>query len=148
MIEVYSPYLAAIVAGWVLGHGVKYLLDVLKGRKIDPLRELFISGGMPSSHTTAAVSLWTVILLKDGWTSGLFGLATLFALIVAYDAVKVRRSVGEHGRAITEVIAKTKVKVKAPYTAPGHRPIEVVVGALFGLVVGGLVYILTDSWTW
>jgi acid phosphatase family membrane protein YuiD len=79
-------------------------------------------------------------MLKDGIESGLFGLATLFVLIVTYDAVKVRRSSGEQGEAIAKLISETKSKVRIPRAARGHTPFEVVMGGLLGLSVSFIVF--------
>jgi acid phosphatase family membrane protein YuiD len=80
-----------------------------------------------------------VILVKDGWGSGLFALATLFLLIVTHDAVRVRRASGEQGEAIGLLIDETKSKIPHPRAPKGHTPAEVGAGWLLGLVVGALV---------
>ena len=95
-----SAYLIAIVAAWLMAHIIKYTIAALRHQKLDFTHQLFISGGMPSSHAATSVAVWTVVLLIDGPESAVFGLATLITLIVCYDAVKVRRSVGEQGEAV------------------------------------------------
>jgi uncharacterized protein len=139
-----SPYLIAIAVAWFLAHIVKYLVMRAKGKRVDLTKQLFISGGMPSSHATTSVALWTVVLLRDGVSTGLFGLATLVVLIVCYDAVKVRRSSGEQGRAITELIKELKSKVVIPRAAKGHTPLEVIAGSFLGLFIGSLVVLITS----
>lgn len=139
-----TPYLIAIAVSWLLAHAIKYAIARMKGQKVDFTRQLFISGGMPSSHAATSVALWTVIGLKDGVESGLFGLATLFVLIVCYDAVKVRRSSGEQGTALVELIKETKSSVNLPRTAKGHTPIEVFAGAVFGALIGFVVFFATN----
>lgn len=141
----WSPYLIAIVLGWIVAQGAKFLILTVKNRgKID-FRQLYSSGNMPSGHSATSVALLTVIGLKDGVDTGLFGIATLFAAIMMYDAVMVRRSTGEQGAAIHALIKEQKSKVKAPRAAKGHEPLEVAVGALVGLIVGLSVYFLTKS---
>jgi acid phosphatase family membrane protein YuiD len=102
-----------------------------------------MSGGMPSSHSATVVAMATIIGLHDGIGSGLFALSALFALIVMYDAMKVRRSSGEQGEAIRELIKEQKSKVKLPRAAKGHTPMEVIAGASLGFVVGVIVFLLT-----
>ena len=138
-----SPYIIAIVAAWLLAHVVKYVIAFSKGTQLDLTHQLFISGGMPSSHAATSVAIWTVILLKDGVTSGLFGLATFIVLVVCYDAVKVRRSSGEQGEAIEALIKETKSTVRIPRAAKGHTPLEVFAGAIFGTVIGLVVFFAT-----
>ncbi|MBC7943410.1 divergent PAP2 family protein [Candidatus Saccharibacteria bacterium] len=139
-----SPYLWAIVVAWLASHVVKYMTASYKGQKLDFTHQLFISGGMPSSHAATSVAVWTVILLKDGAQSGLFGLATLLVLVVTYDAVKVRRSSGEQGEAIAQLIRAGKSDIRIPRAAKGHAPIEVFAGAIFGAIIGAVVFFATS----
>lgn len=142
-VELFSPYLITIFLAWVGSHLIKYATGSIKNEKQNFRSRLFMSGGMPSSHSTTVVALLTIIGLKDGVGSGLFSIAALFALIVMYDAAKVRRSSGEQGKALHKLIREQKSEVGLPYTTDGHTPIEVTVGAIFGLVIGMLVYFLT-----
>ena len=135
-----SPYILAIVAAWVMAHLIKYIIALKKGTVKDVVDQIFISGGMPSAHATTSVALWTIIMLKDGIESGLFGIASLFVLIVAYDAMKVRRSSGEQGDAIAQLIKESGSKIRLPRSAKGHSPLEVLIGAVLGLGVGYIVF--------
>jgi acid phosphatase family membrane protein YuiD len=134
-----SPYLLAVAVGWVMAQGLKYVFAVLKTRQIGSFRQLYTSGNMPSAHSASVVALATVVGLIDGFGSGLFGLAALFAAIVMYDAVMVRRSSGEQGIALQQLIKVAKSKIVLPRAAKGHTPIEVFVGALLGLLIGIVV---------
>lgn len=139
-----SPYVWAIVAAWLASHLVKYSIATFKGQRLDFTHQLFISGGMPSSHAATSVAVWTVILLRDGIGSGLFGLATLLVLVITYDAVKVRRSSGEQGEAIAQLIRAGKTDIRIPRAAKGHTPLEVLMGALFGALIGFVVFLATS----
>lgn len=141
--EIFSPYIIAIIAGWVIAQGAKYLIMVVKHRSFDHLRQLYLSGNMPSAHSATVVALVVLIGLKDGFNSGLFGLAALLASIVMYDAMMVRRSSGEQGKAIQELIKEQKSKISLPRAAKGHTPVEVVVGALLGAAIGAVVFLAT-----
>ena len=143
--DLISPYLIAIFVAWLGAHIVKYAIGYIKNERRNFSAQLFMSGGMPSSHSTTVVALLTVIGLRDHVDSGLFGLATLFALIVMYDAMKVRRSSGEQGIAIQELIKEQKSKVKIPRAAQGHTPLEVVIGAVFGVLIGVVVFLSTTK---
>lgn len=139
-----SPYLIAIGLAWITAHLIKYSLALYHGKKVDFAQQLFISGGMPSSHTATATSVWLLVGLHEGAQSAIFGVATLVLLIVAYDAVKVRRSVGEQGAAIQALIKLTKnTTLGPPRTARGHTPLEVVAGACLGLTIGLVVFFAT-----
>ncbi|NTW61118.1 divergent PAP2 family protein [Candidatus Saccharibacteria bacterium] len=138
-----SSYLVAILAAWCMAHIIKYIVSKVKKEKHGIRSHLFRSGGMPSSHSASVVALASVIGLKDGFGSGLFGLSVLFAMIVMYDAVKVRRSSGEQGDAIHLMIKELKSNIKLPRSAKGHTPLEVFAGAILGLLVGIVVFFAT-----
>lgn len=139
-----SPYIIAIVAGWLISHAIKYVISRMKGEKLQsPEVYLFRSGGMPSAHTTTAFALLTVIGLIDGVDTGLFGLAILFTLIVMHDAVRVRRSSGEQGAAVRQLIRELKSKIPLPRVAKGHTPLEVIMGAVLGVIIGFVVFFIT-----
>jgi uncharacterized protein len=138
-----SPYLLAVVVGWIAAQGAKYVFAVLRTKDVWQLRQLYLSGNMPSAHTATVVALVTVVAFKDGVESGLFGLGALFASIVMYDAIMVRRSSGEQGLAIQAIIKELKSKALLPRSAKGHTPLEVLVGALLGVAIGTVVFFAT-----
>ncbi len=138
-----SPYLIAVALGWVVAQGLKYVFAVVKHRKFSQLRQLYLSGNMPSSHSATVVALATVAACKDGVDSGLFAVTALFAAVVMYDAVMVRRSSGEQGVAIQQLIKSLKSNVRLPRAAKGHTPLEVLVGALLGVAIGLVVFFAT-----
>jgi len=63
-------------------------------------------------------------------------------MIVITDAMGVRRTAGEEGKAIERIAKKTGVRIGKYHLALGHNPKEVLVGSLIGFVVSVLVYIL------
>lgn len=136
-----SPYLLVVALGWVVAQGLKYLFAVIKTKQIGNFRQFYTSGNMPSSHSACVVGLATVVGLLDGFGSALFGIAFLFASIVMYDAVMVRRSSGEQGLAIQQLIKLGKTNIVLPRAAKGHTPAEVGVGAVLGLIIGLVVYL-------
>ncbi len=141
--EIFSPYIIAILLGWVVAQGAKYLIIAVKQRTFDHVRQLYLSGNMPSAHSATVGALVTIVALRDGVDSGLFAVAALLAGIVMYDAVMVRRSSGEQGAAIQRLIKEQKSRVALPRAAKGHTPVEVVVGALLGLAIGLVVFLAT-----
>ncbi len=144
MLEI-SPYIIAIVAGWTVSQLIKTVIAAFRHRTLSIRGILFVSGGMPSSHSATIIAVWTVILFNDGWMSGLFGLASAVALVFLYDAVKVRRSSGEQGVALSALIKEQKSEVPLPRVAMGHTPLEVVVGSILGFVVGAATVYLTTG---
>lgn len=141
--EILSPYLIAIVAGWVVAQGAKYIIVALKNRNFDHLRQLYLSGNMPSAHSATTVALCVVVGLRDGTGSAIFAVAALLAGISMYDAMMVRRSSGEQGLAIHALIKAAKSNIILPRAARGHTPLEVAVGAALGAVIGIVVFLAT-----
>ena len=138
-----SPYIIAIIAAWLVAQGAKYLIIAVKQRSFKSFRQLYLSGNMPSAHSASVVALCVLIGLRDGFDTGLFGLAALFAGVVMYDAVMVRRSSGEQGMALQSLIKEQKSNVPLPRAAKGHTPVEVLIGAVLGAVIGSVVFLAT-----
>lgn len=138
-----SPYLLAIAAAWVIAQGLKYVFAVLKTKQIGSFRQLYVSGNMPSAHSASVVALATVVGFVDGTETAIFGLSALFAAVVMYDAVMVRRSSGEQGMAIHQLIKLAKSKIVLPRAAKGHTPVEVVAGGVLGFLIGLVVFVAT-----
>ena len=136
---VLSPYIVAIVVGWTISQLIKSIISLFRHKYMGLRSILFVSGGMPSSHSATLMAVWTVILIHDGVGSGLFGLASVVALIVLYDAVKVRRSSGEQGMALIALLKEQKSIIPLPRAAKGHTPLEVLVGSILGVAIGLVV---------
>lgn len=141
--EFVSPYIVAGMAGWIVSQLGKYVVASFKTGKLASLRQLYLSGNMPSAHSATVTAVLVVIGLTDGVGSGLFGLALVFASVVLYDAMMVRRSSGEQGIALTALIKESGKNVPLPRVAMGHTPLEVAVGTLIGFLVGCTVYIVS-----
>lgn len=140
-----SPYILALLLGWVIAQGSKYVAAAIKQRTLRVFDRLYISGNMPSAHSATIVSVATLVGLRDGFNGGLFGLAVAIAAIVMYDAVMVRRSVGEQGETLSKVVAfmQDNTGVTLPKIAKGHTPLEVAVGVVIGVCVGIVVFLTT-----
>lgn len=99
-------------------------------------------GHMPSGHTAFVTSLATTIGILEGWHSPIFGLAFCFAVLVILDALRLRVWMGEHAMYINRLIAKLNLdETEFPHLKEriGHKPEEVVVGALLGISVALLL---------
>ena len=142
MIEA-SPYIVTVVASLVISQALKYVFLVIWGRNLDHMRQWYASGNLPSTHGTSVVALLVVIGLHDGVESGLFGLALLLAVIVMYDTIMLRRSVGDQGRAVQELIKTIKSDIVLPRAAKGHTPLELIAGVLLGALIGTVVFFAT-----
>ena len=140
-----SPYIIAVISAWIIAQGLKYVLSSIRNKSFKRnVRQLYLSGNMPSAHSATVIALLTVIGVKDGIDTAIFAIATLFSSIVMYDAMMVRRSSGEQGKALTELIKENNSKIRLPRVAKGHSPIEVLVGAIIGVAVGCVVIFITS----
>lgn len=137
-----SIYLLTAFTAWLVAETMKYVFSSMKSGQWFSGSSVFHSGNMPSVHTATTVALAVSIGLKDGIDSPVFALAILFMAVVAYDAMGVRRAAGEQGLALRQLLKKDGPK---PYQALGHKPIEVLVGALIGILVSFIIVFLTVS---
>jgi uncharacterized protein len=140
-----SIYLITAALAWALAQLIKYILGALKNGKWFDSSVVLHSGNMPSVHTATVVALVTIIGFKNGIDTSLFALALLFAAVVTYDAMGVRRSSGEQGKSILQAIKNKSMNAKVPYVALGHTKLEVAVGAILGIAVGIFVAFFTST---
>jgi acid phosphatase family membrane protein YuiD len=115
------------------------------------------SGGMPSSHSAGVTSLAAYVGLKRGISTVDFALASVFGLIVMYDAQGIRRQTGEitlrvnsldeeierlAGEPDRQLIDAKNARLREML---GHQPEEVMGGALLGMVMGAFGYFLSEK---
>ena len=128
-------YLLAPFVAWLIAQTVKIVLNASLKQK-HGFSKYFMSGDMPSAHTATVVALTTVISVHEG-PSSLFAVVACFAAITVYDSLVARRSIGEQGAALLRLIETSPfAKDPLPRVALGHKPLEVVVGGLIGVLVG------------
>ncbi|WP_175991265.1 divergent PAP2 family protein [Bacillus sp. Marseille-Q1617] len=139
-----------------LAQGFKIPLHYIKKKEWKP--ELFFqTGGMPSSHSAGVASLTTFIALKKGVKTIDFALSFVFGLIVMYDAQGIRRQTGEltlKVNSLDELVRKAHEKESVEFEEKkpkrlkemlGHQPQEVVGGALLGLIMGTLGFLISKK---
>jgi uncharacterized protein len=145
MIQKYEFLLTPLLS-WMLAQGVKFVLTLRKdGLQI---RDLYASGGFPSSHASLTVSLATIIGLRLGFSSAAFAIAASFAGVVMYDAMGVRRTTGQQTSALKELSHHTNHKLKTAIgRAKGHTPLEVIGGITCGILVALTVYAIDVNYT-
>lgn len=116
---------------------IKLIVFWFKHKKLT-FHDLVVTGGMPSSHAAFVVSLTTIIYLVEG-ASTAFAVSLVLAFIILRDSFGVRRSVGEEGHVLDQILKKLKIKTKIYYSL-GHTPLQVLVGSLIGFSVAVLVF--------
>jgi uncharacterized protein len=126
------------VTAWLIAQVIKVMEDSLRHRRFD-LRRLASAGGMPSSHTALVLSLTTVIGSKRGLNSPEFAISAIFSVVVMYDATGVRRAAGRQAavlnRIIDDLFHREGIREERLRELLGHTPVEVIAGALLGIVV-------------
>ncbi len=134
-------FLAAAIS-WLVAQSFKVLLTFLVEKEIR-IERMHGSGGMPSAHTATIVSASTAIGIVEGWSSSIYALSLIMAFIVMYDASGVRRSVGKQAKWLNDIIfdfyKHKHVEEEKLKELIGHKPTEVVVGAILGIVIANLV---------
>ena len=122
---------------WAVAQVSKTLLYAILNRQLD-LRRLFGDGGMPSGHSAAVTAAALSAGFESGFSSQLFGIAAILAVIVMHDAMGVRREAGRHAEAINDLRELLSPKGTAEETLKefiGHSPVQVFFGALTGALV-------------
>ena len=117
----------------------KFIYDLVKSKKFN-FKRLMQAGGMPSSHSGVVISLTTMIGKNVGINSPLFAVALIFSFIVMYDAAGVRRAAGKQARLLNKIVETPGLSglevSERLVEVLGHTPLQVVVGAVIGVVAG------------
>ncbi len=130
--------LIALVA-CLIAQATKLLVELVVNQKVN-LKVLVESGGMPSSHAALVAALAAGVGQTSGWASSEFAIATVFAIIVMYDAAGVRRAAGKQAQILNQMIdeffqgehefAEERLKELL-----GHTPVQVIVGSVLGIAI-------------
>lgn len=136
-----NKILISSVLAWLLAQVLKTMINFLSTKEFNPER-LFGSGGMPSSHSSTVCALVTAVAFRYGFDTYEFAMAAVFAIIVMYDAMNVRREAGEHAKWIN--LITTTLQPDIPIERKfkeylGHTPLQVLMGAILGVVTALIV---------
>ena len=104
------------------------------------------AGGMPSSHSATVCAMLVATGRYCGVNSAVFAVAAVLSIIVMYDAMGVRYETGEQAKLLNRMFTewmdqesdalpflKNGKKLKEMV---GHTPIEVLTGAVLGILIG------------
>lgn len=150
---VHNNILMAAILSWVCAQIIKTVLTLCMTKRFDPERILG-AGGMPSAHSAMVCALFMGVARTAGLQSPEAALAFAFAGVVMYDAMGVRRAAGEQARVLNRLVEKWReeqeaaaVRENAPQDKVcfvpkkelkeylGHTPMEVLAGAMLGILV-------------
>lgn len=120
----------------------KLIYDIVTTKKFN-FKRILGAGGMPSSHSAVVCSLAILVGKAEGFSSPIFGLATVFALVVMYDAAGVRRAAGKQAKLLNKIVETPGLNISQVQErlveVLGHTPKQVVVGAIIGIIAGSLL---------
>lgn len=128
------------VLGWLIAQILKTLIHTFLTKQFVAER-MVGSGGMPSSHSATVCALATATGMQYGGSSFEFAMAAIFAIVVMYDAIGVRRETGRQGRVLNEmmeVFTKMGSKLSVEDSLKefvGHTPLQVLMGAILGILI-------------
>ena len=104
------------------------------------------AGGMPSSHSATVCAMVVATGRYCGVNSAVFAVAAVLSIIGMYDALGVRYETGEQAKLLNRMFTewmdqesdalpflKNGKKLKEMV---GHTPIEVLTGAVLGILIG------------
>jgi len=132
-------YLLPPLVAWAIAQAAKLALTSFRQKRLN-LRVLAETGGMPSSHSAIVMGLTTGIGKHAGLTSAEFAIALIFTFVVMYDAAGLRRAAGRQAevlnRLVEDLVHMRGVQEQRLRELLGHTPMEVIIGAAIGLVVG------------
>jgi uncharacterized protein len=132
-------FILAPIVAWTIAQAAKVILYSVRERRLN-LRVLAVTGGMPSSHSAIVMGLTTAIGKYSGPTSPQFAIALIFSFVVMYDAAGLRRAAGRQAailnRLVEDLVHMRGVQEQKLRELLGHTPVEVLAGAVLGVVVG------------
>lgn len=120
------------------GQIIKFIIFTIRTKKVN-FKIFTTTGGMPSTHSAAVISLSTIVGILEGFDSIIFALSLGISLIIMYDAAGLRRAAGKTAACLNKVMEEmynhdleaVGGKLKELL---GHTPLEVWAGAAYGLV--------------
>ncbi|MBQ4617005.1 MAG: divergent PAP2 family protein [Clostridia bacterium] len=132
------------ILGWFIAQSAKVVIDSIKSKTFAKNR-FNGSGGMPSSHSCMVTSMTiaTAMQAEGGLGSVEFAIALVFTFVTLHDAMGVRWQAGLHARLLNKYMRDLQDNAENDAEEEigdlkeflGHRPIEVLVGVLLGILI-------------
>ena len=139
----------SLIITFILTEITKLSIDLWKTKKLI-FANLFHGGGMPSSHSSLVSALTFSILFNQGF-SILWLAVFIFSLVVVRDSFGVRKHAGEQAKVLNILLKDQKIlknmdaKIRNKLSKTklqehiGHKPIETVIGVIFGLIISLII---------
>ena len=131
--------------GWLVAQILKAFIDMWYSKGFS-IERLYGNGGMPSSHSSTVCALASSCAMRCGLSSTEFAISAILAIVVMCDAMGVRRETGKQARLLNIIMQQDYWKVDNPEMFEeklkelvGHTPLQVLVGAILGIVIACIV---------
>ena len=145
-----NHFLLVPAFAWLVAQILKTIISAIMTKRVS-LSRLVGDGGMPSGHSATVTALAMMCGLFQGFGSVEFGISMILAIVVMHDALGVRRETGKQAESIINISKMLndyfnehdkKIKTDKLKVLVGHTPLQVVCGALLGVLVAVLYRIL------
>lgn len=115
---------------------------------------LISTGGMPSSHSALVTSLFASILLftieKGDFSNAYYiPISLVLAMVVVHDSMGIRYEASKHAQLLNRIVNDLEAdkKNELGYEKDlkeylGHKPVEAMVGVLFGIIWGIIGFLI------
>lgn len=139
--EFYTQYRYIIVPliTWFFIQSFKVIWDLVTTHKFN-FKRILGAGGMPSSHSAIVMVITTMVAKDCGLQSPIFAVSLIFSMVVMYDATGVRRAAGKQATLLNKIVETPGLSgiemSEKLVEVLGHTPIQVIVGATIGIIVG------------
>ena len=132
--------------GWLIAQILKTIIHVILTKEFVAER-MVGSGGMPSSHSATVCSLAAATYYQYGTGSFEFAMALIFAIVVMYDAMGVRRETGIQAKLLNDILKTFEDMGRSEISAHdklkefvGHTPLQVLIGAILGIIIAVIMH--------
>jgi acid phosphatase family membrane protein YuiD len=109
---------------------------IMRKRLKFTLKNLLELGGLPSAHSSATITLTTLIAVYYGVESPLFIISLFLSIFIMGEAFVVRGVISRHSESIKKLAEMNPQKGLDPDELTGkigHTPLEVIIGVFFGV---------------
>lgn len=145
----HNQILLCALCAWGLAQLIKTVLYAILNHELDWGR-LMGDGGMPSGHSATVTALAIRTGIETGFSSPMFAVTAVLAVIVMHDASGVRMEAGKHAKSLNmlweELAERMDLRLHRPEEAlkefVGHTHLQVFCGALLG---AGLAVLMGES---
>jgi acid phosphatase family membrane protein YuiD len=134
-----NQILLVAIAACLIAQVLKLIIDLIQNGKFS-VKVLTTTGGMPSAHSALVTALAAGVGENLGWKSAEFAIATIFAIVVMYDAAGVRQAAGKQARILNQMVGELfsedhKFNEEKLKELLGHTPVQVIAGSVLGVVI-------------